>query len=114
MVFDANNANTFEDIRKFPEQIKWAKDADKVPMVLVGNKCELPTPNMDLEQAKNFAQSHRIPFIKTSAKTRMGVDDAFYTLVRQIRKNKQQRRQNLTSAPGPGRDGCCRIYCALL
>ena len=56
-------------------------------MVLVGNKCDLPTRNMDMAQAKDVAKSYSIPFIETSAKTRMGVDDAFYTLVREIRKD---------------------------
>ena len=56
-------------------------------MVLVGNKCDLPTRNMNMEQAKDVAKSYSIPFIETSAKTRMGVDDAFYTLVREIRKD---------------------------
>ena len=59
-------------------------------MVLVGNKCDLPTRNMDMAQAKDVAKSYSIPFIETSAKTRMGVDDAFYTLVREIRKDVSQ------------------------
>lgn len=37
--------------------------------------------------AAELAKSYGIPFIETSAKTRMGVDDAFYTLVREIRKD---------------------------
>ena len=56
-------------------------------MVLVGNKCDLPTRNVDMNQAKEQAKHYGIPFIETSAKTRMGVDDAFYTLVREIRKD---------------------------
>ena len=35
----------------------------------------------------HFYRNYGIPFIETSAKTRMGVDDAFYTLVREIRKD---------------------------
>lgn len=37
--------------------------------------------------AAELAKSYGIPFIETSAKTRMGVDDTFYTLVREIRKD---------------------------
>lgn len=36
---------------------------------------------------KCSCRNYGIPFIETSAKTRMGVDDAFYTLVREIRKD---------------------------
>ena len=56
-------------------------------MVLVGNKCDLPTRNVDMNNAREQARHFGIPFIETSAKTRMGVDDAFYTLVREIRKD---------------------------
>ena len=56
-------------------------------MVLVGNKCDLPTRNVESTSAKEMAKVYQIPFIETSAKTRMGVDDAFYTLVREIRKD---------------------------
>ena len=33
-------------------------------------------------KARDAALNYGIPFVETSAKTRMGVDDAFYTLVR--------------------------------
>ena len=73
-------------------------------MVMVGNKCDLPNRDVDMQQARDVARSDRthsqlhltvnaslrnyaIPFVETSAKTRMGVDDAFYTLVREIRKH---------------------------
>lgn len=42
-------------------------------------------------QTFQVAKQYGIPFVETSAKTRMGVDDAFYTLVREIRKDKEQR-----------------------
>ena len=51
-------------------------------MVLVGNKCDLPTRSIDMQQARDAATHYQIPFVETSAKTRMGMDDAFYTLVR--------------------------------
>lgn len=52
------------------EQIKRVKDSDDVPMVLVGNKCDLPTRTVDTKQAQELARSYGIPFIETSAKTR--------------------------------------------
>ena len=36
-------------------------------------------------------RNYGVPFVETSAKTRMGVDDAFYTLVREIRKHVSHR-----------------------
>ena len=101
IVFAVNNAKSFEDITAYREQIKRVKDAEEVnikvfnssvtndnilqvPMVLVGNKCDLPTRSIDMQQARDAATHYQIPFVETSAKTRMGVDDAFYTLVRLV------------------------------
>jgi GTPase KRas len=109
LVFAVNNAKSFEDISMYREQIKRVKDAEEVPMVckyqpaialkvfvfnhdeffsaVVGNKCDLPMRAVDMLQAREVAKQYGIPFVETSAKTRMGVDDAFYTLVREIRKD---------------------------
>ena len=54
---------------------------------VVGNKCDLPTRNVSSESARELAANFGIPFIETSAKTRQGVDEAFYTLVREIKKD---------------------------
>jgi len=51
-------------------------------MVLVGNKCDLQQAwAVNMTQAREVARQYGVPFVETSAKTRMGVDDAFYTLV---------------------------------
>ena len=60
---------------------------DNLFSLVVGNKCDLPTRNVSSENARELAANFNIPFIETSAKTRQGVDEAFYTLVREIRKD---------------------------
>lgn len=96
-VFAVNNATSYEDILQYRSQIKRVKDADEVPMIrgfifysyiclVVGNKVDLPDRYIQTNVAKSLATSYNIPYIETSAKTRQGVDDAFYTLVREIRK----------------------------
>nr|6WGH_A Chain A, GTPase NRas [Homo sapiens]6WGH_B Chain B, GTPase NRas [Homo sapiens] len=90
-VFAINNSKSFADINLYREQIKRVKDSDDVPMVLVGNKCDLPTRTVDTKQAHELAKSYGIPFIETSAKTRQGVEDAFYTLVREIRQYRMKK-----------------------
>ena len=54
---------------------------------MVGNKCDLNQHHVSNEDARALAKEFNIPFVETSAKTRLGVDDAFYTLVREIRKD---------------------------
>jgi GTPase KRas protein len=98
-VFAVNNTKSFEDINQYREQIKRVKDADEVPMVLVGNKVDLPTRSVETKTAKVLAESYAIPYIETSAKTRQGVDDAFYTLVREIRKFKDRKGKDKSKKP---------------
>lgn len=103
LVFAVNNAKSFEDIAMYREQIKRVKDADDVPMVLVGNKCDLQMISIDPKEARDVAQNYNIPYVETSAKTRMGVDEAFYTLVREIRRLRidrgRDRRRNRIRKP---------------
>ena len=54
----------------------------QVAMVLVGNKSDLYTHSVDLQQATDISSRYQIPFLETSAKTGKGVDNAFCTLVR--------------------------------
>lgn len=85
------------------------KDADDVPMVLVGNKIDLPTRAVGLQQAEGAARSYGIPFVDTSAKTRAGVEDAFYTLVREIRRDREKKGKE-----GKGKKGNRSKKCIIL
>ncbi|GIY45095.1 ras-like protein [Caerostris extrusa] len=109
LVFAVNNAKSYEDISMYREQIKRVKDADDVPMVLVGNKCDLPMRMVYMHGAAELARSYGIPFIETSAKTRMGVDDAFYTLVREIRKDRERKGKDKKKHKRKGRKRRCVI-----
>jgi GTPase KRas len=60
------------------------------------------------------ARQYGVPFVETSAKTRMGVDDAFYTLVREIRKDKERGKKNKGKRPGGYGSGNRRFRCNLL
>lgn len=59
---------------------------------MVGNKCDLQSRAIDVKAASDLAKQYGVPFIETSAKTRQGVDEAFYTLVREIKKDVSRPR----------------------
>ena len=108
IVFAVNNDESLEEISEFVGQIKRVKEGEEVRMVLVGNKCDLPEWTVDMARVRDIAHTYNCPFIKTSAKTRTGVDDAFYTLVREVRKDEKQRGDDNTKC------GCCKTSCTLL
>lgn len=60
------------------------------------------------------AKQYEIPFVETSAKTRMGVDDAFYTLVREIRKDKSSKNKRSHKYIGGHGRGPFKLRCAIL
>lgn len=99
-------------------------------MVLVGNKCDLQAWAVDMNQARDVsyyalgstkqskfnccmsfqvAKQYGIPFVETSAKTRMGVDDAFYTLVREIRKDKERGKKSRKNNKLINRKKFCKL-----
>lgn len=90
IVFAVNDAKSFDEWGVYREKIRRVKDADKVPMVLVGNKSDLIERQVDIKSAREIANICGLPFVEASALTRMGVDDAFYTLVREIRKFRKE------------------------
>uniref|UniRef100_A0A8C9V382 small monomeric GTPase n=1 Tax=Scleropages formosus TaxID=113540 RepID=A0A8C9V382_SCLFO len=103
-VFAINNTKSFEDIHQYREQIKRVKDSDDVPMVLVGNKCDLPARTVDTRQAQELARSYGIPYIETSAKTRQPADqgdeilEPFRWTERRTAKNERRRKEMMNEA----------------
>ena len=68
------NWSLLQDLR---EQILRVKDTDDVPMVLVGNKCDLEDERVvGKDQGLNLArQFSNCSFMETSAKAKIGVND---------------------------------------
>jgi len=101
LVYSITAQSTFNDLQDLREQILRVKDTHDVPMVLVGNKCDLEDERVvGKDQGLNLArQFNNCSFMETSAKAKIGVNDIFYDLVRQInrktpaKKQKRQRRR---------------------
>lgn len=86
-VYSLTNRSSFEEVAAFREQILRVKDADEVPMVMVGNKLDLQNERVvTTKDGQELAASFGCPFLETSAKSRIHVEDAFYELVREIRR----------------------------
>merc|ERR1712012_1081231 len=107
LVYSITAQSTFNDLQDLREQILRVKDTDEVPMVLVGNKCDLEDERVvGKDQGLNLArQFSNCSFMETSAKAKIGVNDIFFDLVRQINQrvpNKSQRDKSRV---------CCSTKC---
>uniref|UniRef100_A0AC35TZ42 Small monomeric GTPase n=1 Tax=Rhabditophanes sp. KR3021 TaxID=114890 RepID=A0AC35TZ42_9BILA len=88
LVFAVNEQKSFENIASFREQIMRCKDSDDVPMVMVCNKCDLQSRTVDSKSVQEASRSYGMPVVEASAKTGTAVDQAFHTLVMEVRKRR--------------------------
>jgi len=85
LVYSIVADSTFNEIPALREQILRVKDVDHVPMVLVGNKCDLVEQRaVPRKSGEDMAKKWNSKFIEASARTRENIDEIFYSLVRQI------------------------------
>ena len=98
--------STFNDLPDLREQILRVKDMDDVPMVLVGNKCDLADQRViTTEQGEALAKKFgNCAFLESSAKTKVNVEQIFFDLIRQV--NKNEKVTNTT----PGKKKRCMLF----
>ncbi|KAH8795589.1 protein ras-1 [Hyaloscypha finlandica] len=91
LVYSITDRQSFEEILTFEQQILSVKDKDYFPIIVVGNKCDLEGERV-VSRQEGEARAHSLgcKFIETSAKCRINVDNAFYDMVREVRRfNKE-------------------------
>ena len=102
--FSVTSRASFDEVSAFREQILRVKDADKVPIVLIANKCDLVVDRqVTTEEGQDLAKAFGCPFFETSAKARINVEEPFYQLVREIRKDTSLKKGG---KPSKGKKGC--------
>ncbi|QLQ79701.1 hypothetical protein HG537_0C03490 [Torulaspora globosa] len=86
LVYSVTSRTSFDELMTYYQQIQRVKDVDYVPVVVVGNKSDLEEERqVAYEDGLNMAKQINAPFLETSAKQAINVDEAFYTLVRLVR-----------------------------
>jgi GTPase KRas len=109
-VFAITSRSSFEEIDVFREQILRVKDEDDVPMVLVGNKCDLQEERqVTSAEGQEKAKSFNCPFFESSAKTRVNVEESFYQLVREIRQKVHGGDEGGKKKAGKGKKSQCLV-----
>lgn len=111
LVYSVTDESSLKELLALREQVLRIKDSTNVPMVLIGNKCDLNddrvlNPEDGIEVSEKWG---RVPFYETSAMHRTNVDEAFIDVVRQIMRNEalehaqklqeQQQKQQQQQTP---------------
>lgn len=107
LVYSVTDENSLKELLALREQVLRIKDSDNVPMVLIGNKCDLKDDRvLSIEDGIKVSQDWGcVPFYETSAMYKTNVDESFIDVVRQImrkeaainaekKQQKQLQKQN--------------------
>ncbi|KAH7912355.1 ras family-domain-containing protein [Hygrophoropsis aurantiaca] len=111
LVYSITSRDSFEEVSTFYQQILRVKDQNSFPIIIVANKCDLEYERqVGMNEGRDLARHFGCKSIETSAKDRINVDEAFSTLVREIRKFNKQRQtgrpgMTMANSGGPGAYG---------
>ncbi|KAE8677454.1 glycine--tRNA ligase 2 [Hibiscus syriacus] len=114
IVYDVTDQESFNNVKQWLNEIdRYAND--NVNKLLVGNKCDLTENKVVLyETAKAFADEVGIPFMETSAKDSMNVEQAFVAMAASIKERmasqpatNNARPPTVQIQPIEQKSGCC-------
>lgn len=89
LVFSITSRSSFEELPVFHDQILRVRDVDTAPIVVCGNKSDLEYERqVTTQEGLDFSRVKNVPYFESSAKTRWNVDESFFELVRQIKRNR--------------------------
>ncbi|XP_037411253.1 GTP-binding protein YPTM2-like [Triticum dicoccoides] len=85
IVYDVTDQDSFNNVKQWLNEIdRYA--SENVNKLLVGNKCDLADKRaVSYETAKAFADEIGIPFMETSAKNALNVEQAFMAMAASIK-----------------------------
>mmetsp|Transcript_33725 Transcript_33725/g.35020 ORF Transcript_33725/g.35020 Transcript_33725/m.35020 type:complete len:207 (+) Transcript_33725:2-622(+) len=100
IVYDITELESFNNLNIWLNEID--KHASKnVYKILVGNKCDLNEKRqVSYDQGKEFADTHGMKFIETSAKTAFNVGDSFVSMTTDIIKQLQSKEMKQQETSG--------------
>lgn len=98
LVYDITQEKSFENIKNWIRNIEENASTD-VEKMLLGNKCELNEKRqVTKERGEQLAIEYGIKFLETSAKNSINVEEAFFTLARDIKSKMEKRMVSLSYA----------------
>ena len=93
IVYAVDNKKSFEQIQFWINKIIEQTDISKKPIILVGNKIDLPR-DISTEEGANFAQGKKLKYFETSAKTGFNIKEVFNELYIDIYNLKSKTNEN--------------------
>jgi len=93
LVFAVDDRNSFETLEEWIKSIEDKCDISKKILILVGNKVDVENRKVKNEEAVAFANSKKIDYFETSAKTGFGITEIFHKIFESIYKKYKEIEQ---------------------
>jgi small GTP-binding protein len=104
LVYSIDQKESFDVLKDRYERIKRNKDEDKVPVIIVGNKCDLEDKRKVMkEEVQNYAKNEKIQFMEASALKNINVKEVFTAVATEVVKKKKK----IKDTKG---DKCCSVF----
>ena len=100
IVFAVDNPDSFDKISLWIETIEDKVNINQKAIILVGNKCDIKNEErkIDKSKAEEFANSHKMKYYETSAKTGENIKIVFnqlYTDIYNLSKKLEKKEDNI-------------------
>ena len=82
LVYDCTDRKSFEAVDEWYTDISANLDGNRIVVMLLGNKCDLPEREVQYNEAMEYARSRNFGFLEVSAKTGTNIRNSFNCLVR--------------------------------
>lgn len=88
IVYAIDDRASFEEVEVFYHELIRTKGTNKVPIVICGNKCDLEEKRVvGKTEGEELAKKLNSMFYETSALSNINIEDAFVSLVKEIRSS---------------------------
>ena len=80
--------DSFTKVKQWALELRKYLD-NETPIIIAGNKCDLPSRAVELSDAEDYARSNNFEHMSTSAKSGYNVNEVFELLARKIIDKKE-------------------------
>ena len=90
LMYDISNYDSFKHIKNWIQDIKnnLGVPIEKIALIIVGNKSDLVEQRkVTFEEAKQYADEHELPYIETSAKEGININELFDSSIKSFLTN---------------------------
>jgi small GTP-binding protein len=82
IVYDVTKLESFNKVTEWIAEVR--RFVPTVPLIVVGNKCDLEDRQVSTEDGKQLAEKQGLIFLETSAKTNLNIETAFQELSKKL------------------------------